>query len=254
MNIFETIENWALHAFADGELEGEERKAMEKLLSENEEARKALAAINYQKAELRKAFGSIIDDPLPRFLAAAAQGGSHRFLPLAAGAASLALVLIGSAGGWYAAHQSETLQAASLEQMALTAHEVFSVEVKHPFEVAAAEQIHLQKWLSKRVGVDFKIPDLNSEGFVLLGGRLLAGDNSPAGQLMYETTNKQRLTVFISFNGAGKDEALRLEEHGNLITCYWRDGKLAMAVTSEMTKDDMMKIAKSIYDQMEKKS
>jgi anti-sigma factor RsiW len=254
MNMFETVENWALHAFADGELEGDERAAMERLLADNEEARKALSSINHQKSELRKAYSDVLDEPVPLSLLATAQGyGGRSILPYAAMAASVALMLIGSVGGWYAAQQSESLQAASLERRALIAHEVFSVEVKHPFEVAAAEQEHLQKWLSKRLGAEFKIPDLDSEGFSLLGGRLLAGENSPAGQLMYEAADKQRLTVFVSTNDDGKDEALRLEEHGKLVTCYWRDGKLAVAVTGEMAKDEMMVVAKNIYDQMDKK-
>ncbi len=252
---YETVENWALHAFADGELEGDERKTMERLLVENEEARKALAAITYQKAELRKAYGNTIDEAVPLSLLASAQRRSSRgILPYAAMVASVSLVLLGGFGGWYAAHQSGSLQAADLARRALIAHEVFSVEVKHPFEVAANEQDHLQKWLSKRVGAEFKIPDLNTDGFALLGGRLLAGENSPAGQLMYEAEDKQRLTVFIRANDDGKDEALRLEENGQFITCYWRDGKLAMAVTGEMARDDMMALAKNIYDQMDKKS
>ena len=45
MMMFETVENWALHAFADGELEGDDKKAVEKLLVENDEARKALATL-----------------------------------------------------------------------------------------------------------------------------------------------------------------------------------------------------------------
>lgn len=255
--MFETVENWALHAFADNELEDQERKVMENLLAENEEARKALSAINYQKVELRKAYDSALDELVPMSLLATVQGRSGRgYVPYAAMAASVALVLLGSLGGWYAAQNSESIQAASLERRALIAHEVFSVEINHPYEVAAAEQDHLQKWLSKRVGTELKIPDLNSEGFSLLGGRLLAGENSPAGQLMYETEDKQRLTIFISTNEDGKDEALRLEEHGKLITCYWRDGKLAIALTGEMAKDDMMALAKTVYDQMgtEKKS
>jgi anti-sigma factor RsiW len=254
MNMFETVENWALHAFADGELEGDERAAMERLLVDNEEARKALSSINHQKSELRKAYNDVLDEPVPLSLLATAQGhGGRSILPYAAMAASVALVLVGGMAGWYAAQQSESLQAASLERRALIAHEIFAVEVKHPFEVAAAEQEHLQKWLSKRVGADVKIPDLDAEGFSLLGGRLLAGENSPAGQLMYETADKQRLTVFISVNEDGKDEALRLEQHGKLVTCYWRDGKLAVAVTGEMAKDEMMVTAKNVYDQMDGK-
>ena len=92
---FETIENWALHAFADGELEGDERKAMERLLVENEEARSALTAINYQKSELRGAFGAVVDEPVPLSLLAAVQGhGEPRWWPYSAMAASVVLLLV----------------------------------------------------------------------------------------------------------------------------------------------------------------
>jgi anti-sigma factor RsiW len=251
MKMFEVVENWALHAFADGELQGEERQAIERLLAENEEARKALSDINYQKSELRKAYGATVDEPVPATLLDAAQ--SHHPRGYLRVVASLALLLIGGSGGWYLAQHSESVQAASLEQRALIAHEVFSVEVKHPVEVAASERVHLQAWLSKRVGTPITIPTLDFDGFEFLGGRMLVGENSPAGQLMYEASDKQRLTVFISSNDDGKDEALRIEAHGKLVTCYWRDGKLAVAVTSEMGKDDMMTLAKNVYDQMEQK-
>jgi anti-sigma factor RsiW len=252
---FETVENWALHAFADGELEGDERKAMERLLSENEEARKALAAINYQKSELRIAYGPVLGEPLPLSLIATVQGrGGRSILPYAAMAASVALVLIGGAGGWYSSQHSESVQTADLAHRALIAHEIYSVEVRHPVEVAAAEQDHLQAWLSKRVGTAIKIPNLDTEGFTLLGGRLVTAGDSPAGQLMYETADKQRLTIFIAANTDSKDSALRLVENGKLITCYWRDNKLALAVTGDLAKEDMMVLAKNIYEQMDVKS
>jgi anti-sigma factor RsiW len=252
--MYNTVENWALHAFADDELEGEERLSMERLLAENEEARKALTAINFQKSELRKAYGGVLDEPVPLSLIATAQGGHGRsFWPYAAMAASIALVMIGGAGGWYSAQNNESLQTVGFAQRAFVAHEIYTVEVRHPVEVAAVDQEQLQGWLSKRVSPDIKIPDLDSEGFTFLGGRLLAGENSPAGQLMYETADKQRLTIFMATNPGEQEAALRLIEHGNLITCYWRDGKLAMAVTGDMAKDEMMALAKNIYDQMDTK-
>ncbi len=252
---FETVENWALHAFADGELEGEERSAMERLLVENDEARKALVAINYQKSELRRAFGGVVDEAVPLSLIATAQGrGGRGFLPYAAMAASVVLVVMGAAGGWYSAQHSESVQTAELAHRALVAHEVYSVDVRHPVEVAAAEQDHLQAWLSKRVGTAIKIPNLDAEGFSLLGGRLVTAGDNPAGQLMYETADKQRLTIFIASNTENKDSALRLVENGKLITCYWSDKKLAMAVTGDMAKDEMMVLAKNIYEQMDIKS
>ncbi len=252
---FETIENWALHAFADGELEGEERLAMEKLLAENDEARKALAAINYQKSELRKAFGDVVDEPVPQALLGTAQKFStRRRWPYAAMAASVALLVLGGTAGWFSALQSVTAQNVNLANRATVAHFAYAAEKRHMVEVPASDKEHLQAWLSKRVGTDFVIPDLVAAGFPLLGGRLLADENSPAGQLMYEAADKRRLTIFVAANPSGKDEPEQWTWKDKLVTCFWREGKLALAVTGEMSDEEMTGLAKSIYDQMEKKS
>jgi anti-sigma factor RsiW len=254
MIMMETVENWALHAFADGELDGDEKKTVEKLLAENEEARKALTHINHQKSELRRTYDGVLDEPIPAALLAATKRSTpRRILPYLVAASAAMLFFTGGSLGWYAAQNSESLQSADLAHRAYVAHETYAVEVRHPVEVAASEQDHLQAWLSKRVGMEMKIPDLSAEGYNLLGGRLVAENDAPAGQLMYETADKQRLTVFLSNNVSGKEEALRLVQNGNLITCYWRDGKLAMAVTGDMPRDAMMALAKDIYEQMDAK-
>ena len=252
---FETVENWALHAFADGELEGEERLAMEKLLVENEEARKALAAINYQKSELRKSFGAVVDEPVPQALLSTAQKFSiRRRWPYAAMAASIALLVLGGTAGWFSALQSVSAQNISLANRATVAHFVYAAEQRHMVEVPASDQDHLQKWLSKRIGTEFQIPNLAAAGFPFLGGRLLAADNSPAGQLMYEAADKRRLTIFVAGNPSGKDEPVQWTWKDKLVTCFWREGKLALAVTGEMSDEEMTALAKSIYDQMDEKS
>ena len=48
----DTVENWALHAFADGELEGEEKRKVEVFLRDNPDARHVLTDIAAQKAAL----------------------------------------------------------------------------------------------------------------------------------------------------------------------------------------------------------
>ena len=252
MIMLETIENWALHAFADGELDVEDSKAIERLLAENAEARKALATINYQKTELHKAYDDVLNEVVPAHLMAAAQARSpRRMVPYLAMAASVAFLLIGGALGWFAAHTGNAVQIADLASRALVAHETYSVEVRHPVEVAASEQDHLQAWLSKRVGSEFKIPDLQKDGYTLLGGRLLAENDAPAGQLMYETADKQRMTIYFSANEAGNVTGMKLEQKDKLITCYWRDAKLALAVTADMPREAMVVLGSSIFAQIE---
>jgi anti-sigma factor RsiW len=257
MTMFETVENWALHAFADGELEGEDKNAVEKLLLENEEARKALSAINYQRSELHKAFDDTLAEPIPASLLAAAHGRpSMRVLPYLVAACAVGLFLIGGSVGWFAGQNnlnSAQILTASLAQRALTAHANYSAEPRHAVEVSASDKDHLQAWLSKRVGSDFKIPDLQSNGYTLLGGRLLAESNAPAGQLMYENADKQRMTIFFSANTDGQLTDLKLEQKDKLVTCFWRDAKLAMAITADISNDQMKVLGSSIFTQVEGK-
>ena len=253
--MFETVSNWALQAFADGELQGQEKREVEELLQSDEAARRLVARLAQQKQALHGAFDGTLQEPVPaRLLAAAKQLPVQKRGSYWIAASMAGFLVLGSALGYFIADHVAKFQAVDLPQIAYLAHQTFANEVKHPVEVAASEQTHLQNWLSKRVGQPIKIPDLTAQGYSLLGGRLLAESEGPAGQLMYETADKQRLTVFITENLGGVETALRLEQHGNLITCYWRDGKLAMAVTADLPRADMTNLAKNIYDAMEAKS
>ncbi len=252
--MFETIENWALHAFVDGELEGDEKRSVEALLARDEQARKAVAAYAQQKQGLHRAYDSILEEPVPARLVATARG---RILPrlrwALSAAAGLALLGLGSILGLGVASHFAEVQQASLASRAAVAYQTFAPEVRHPVEVAASDQDHLKAWLSKRIGAEIKIPDLQSAGYTLLGGRLLAEDDHPAGQLMYEDSNKKRLTIYLAANAGAKQQALALADSPGVVTCYWRDEALAMAISADMPHEAMMELAKNIYDQMDQK-
>ena len=252
--MFDTIENWALHAFVDGELEGEEKKAIEALLARDEAARKAVAAFTHQKHELHRAYSAILDEPIPAKIVATARGHALPRLRWAMSlVAGLALVGLGSVLGLGISQHFNEVQQADLANRSLVAYQTFAPEVRHPVEVAANDQDHLKTWLSKRIGADIKIPDLQDQGYTLLGGRLLAEEGHPAGQLMYEDANKKRLTIYLEQNVGAKAQSLALADSPDLVTCYWRDGALAMAISADMPRDAMMTLAKNIYEQMDDK-
>src|SRR6185369_9972852 len=89
--------------------------------------------------------------------------------------------------------------AAAIPEQAATAHAVFAPEVRHPVEVRADED-HLLRWLSNRMGRPVKAPSLETAGWRLMGGRLLpvAGDASGhvACQFMFENASGLRLTLY----------------------------------------------------------
>jgi anti-sigma factor RsiW len=247
------LENWAINAYADGELDPLERSNVERLLESDADARRVLDGIQRQTQALKAAYDSALTEPLPHTLRATVSGRTERRIgPYSAIAASLAMLVLGTAGGWYTAYETGSTLVADTGRRAINAHEVFAVEVKHPVEVGANESDHIEKWLTKRIGVNVRIPDLASAGYTFIGGRLLAAEDRPAGQLMYEDSNKKRLTVFVQSNPGGEDdETIRVREKGAVISCYWAEHKLAMALTGDLPRDDMMKLAQEVYEQME---
>lgn len=249
----EHMDEWALHAYADGELSAEQRAEVEALMARDPEAARKVADWKRQRDLLKTAFDGVLDEPVPQQLAAALRDRAARppLSPWLAMAAAVLLMLFGGLGGWFLKGETAPAMVADLGQQALAAHTVYAVEVRHPVEVPGADKDHLQAWLTKRVGTAFKVPDLTEQGYALLGGRLLSGDQGPAAMLMYEDQTGQRVSVVLASPGTDMDTALKLQEQGKLIACTWQDGKLAVAVAGEMARDPMMALAKAVYDKLE---
>jgi anti-sigma factor RsiW len=249
----ELMNDWALHAYVDGELSAEQRADVEALIARDPEAARKVADWKRQRALLKTAFDGVLDEPVPRPLAAALRerAAPSRVSPWLAMAAAVLLLLFGGLAGWFLKGETSPTTMADLGQQALQAHTVFAVEVRHPVEVPGTDKAHLQAWLTKRVGTAFHVPDLTEQGYTLLGGRLLSGDEGPAAMLMYEDQKGQRLSVLLASPGTDLETGLKVQESGNLIACTWQDGKLAVAVAGEMARDPMMVLAKAVYEKLE---
>ena len=246
------IDDWALHAYVDNEVSDEQRAEIEQQLRADPEMAQKVEAWRRQRDLMKQAYDGVLAEALPSSLAATLRtGGGLAARPYLAMAAAIALLLIGGIGGWSFALQTGAREVADIARDALSAHEVYAAEVRHPVEVKADEKAHLQAWLSKRVGTPFIVPDLTSEGYTLLGGRLVASGERPAALLMYEDAKANRISILLTSRDDDSETALHVEQRGGLIACYWRDGKLAFAVAGQMARDPMMKLAAAIYERVE---
>ena len=141
---------------------------------------------------------------------------------------------------------------APLPVRAARAHLVYVPEVRHPVEVDAKQQDHLVKWLSKRLDVALTVPVLASEGFELLGGRLLPGPEGPVAQFMYQDASGKRLTLYVSRSRKGDNlTAFRFAREGNVSVFYWIDRDCGYALSGEVDKPTLAKLASSVYRQIE---
>jgi anti-sigma factor RsiW len=173
---------------------------------------------------------------------------------MAAAAAAALLLIVGGAGsGWWLRDRSAAPVAAgpSFVADALSAHQVYAVEVRHPVEVDAGQADHLVTWLSRRLGFQVTAPDLTGQGFELVGGRLLPASTGPAAQLMYQDASGRRLTLYCRSSVDPAETAFRYARDGQLSALYWRDHGAAWALLGELPRDELLRVAHRVYQALQ---
>jgi len=121
-----------------------------------------------QNAALHRCFDTVMTEPIP----ARMYMKRPAWIDYARAALLLGVgVALGLAMPWLRPEPPVvSLTPTPLPIRAARAHLVYSPEVRHPVEVDAKDKDHLVKWLSKRLGLQLKVPVLADQGFELLGG------------------------------------------------------------------------------------
>lgn len=246
------ISEQELHAYADGRLDAGRRAEVEAWLHEHPQLRQAVAEWRLQGEALHRAFDPVLDEPVPARLTETVRA-SRRMPPLRL-AAAVAWLAVGGVVGYAVRNYlpvAATPSSASLPRQAALAHAVFSPEVRHPVEVGAAEETHLVAWLSKRLGAELKPPRLSAQGFELVGGRLLPGEAGPVAQFMYQDARGQRLTLYVQRDAQdSRETAFRYARENGIGVFYWLDGRFGYALSGEMDKPNLLRIATAVYQQL----
>lgn len=234
-----------LQAYVDGALDGDSRARIAAWLADHPEDAARIAAYGAQIAALHDAYDPILGEPAPAALRAAVHRQPTRWRRIAA---SIALVLIGGAAGW---SLNEYWPAATnVAQKAIGAHAMFVAEKRHAVEVQASEEIHLVRWLSKRLGQPVKAPDLIAQGYRLVGGRLLPDNGRPAAQFMYENAAGVRLTVYVRRNAGGPETEFRFTADRGVSAFYWVDADLAYVLAGPIDRPGLLEVAKIVHREL----
>ncbi len=236
-------------------------------MTSSPESREAADAL--LDARLRGLHREVLEQPVPPVLLEAAQRAQamqqraaqgRQWLGMAAG------VLLAFGLGWLShavlpgVGGSGALARGGVEhefvRQASFAYAVYQPEKRHPVEVLASEQEHLVQWLSKRLGRPLKIPDLEPQGFALVGGRLLPGDSGARAQFMFQNTGGQRITLYLgALEQAVGPAALqatqfRFEADGPVPSFYWAEQGFGYALSGPVDRPTLMALARSVYGQL----
>lgn len=257
-----------LQAWVDGRLTTDERARVEVWLAEHPKDVERLTQYRRLNDALRGGYQGVLAEPVPDHLRALAQQPprARRYAAVLAWCA-LGVVIGAALGGvagwqsreWYAGKNgqraaSSSSSPSSFARHAALAHAVYTPEVRHPVEVGADQEAHLVAWLSKRLGSQLRVPHLGEQGYTLVGGRLLPGqpeDRSPGAQFMYQDSKGQRLTLYVRVDAtATRETAFRFAQEKTVGVFYWVDQKLAYALSGEIEKGELLRVANAVYKQL----
>ena len=248
-----------LHAHLDGELEAERCAAVEAVLVRHPELAARARSYRRHTVLVRRAYGPLLERPVPPEMVAATTASPAQpqigWRHVAAAAAASVLLLAGGVGtGWWLRDRAAPIarQEPAFVADAFSAHQVYAVEVRHPVEVGADQTDHLAAWLSRRLGFPLSIPNLAGQGFELIGGRLLPSAIGPAAQLMYQDASGRRLTCYIRASADPEETAFRFARDGRLLAFYWRDRGEAWALLGEIPRDELLRLAHTVYRTLER--
>lgn len=246
-----------LHALGDGRLDPARAAEIERALEARPEDGRLVNDYRRIDQGLHALYDGVLDEKIPDRLLGRPRAPWHRrpWARIAGGAVAAMLVLaLGGVGGWFArdAMQAQRQEQAAMLRPAMLAHRIYVAEMRHPVEVRAEEE-HLVRWLSARLKIPLKTPKLDQQGFRLMGGRLLPTDRGNAAQFMYEDDKGRRLTLYIRSDLLGNREtAFRYgQDDAGLGTFYWIDGPKGYAISAQMSREELMAIAKKIYEAFE---
>lgn len=257
------IDGHDLCAYVDGELDAERLGEVERWLAQNPDDAAKVHAYRVQKSELHDLFDAELSAPLPAGVVEALDVGARRrgpspWMQIAAG---LVIFVFGGLAGWGIIGLGGGLGGglgteagaadASFVRRAINAHAVFTHDPTRPVEITAAENTQLVNWLSGRLKHKLRTPDLAGAGFKLLGGRLLADQNMPAAQFMYEGQGGKRVTLYVRPVPDRGDTAFRFVAEQGMVAFYWIDGTLSYALIGEMPRGDLLDLAQMVFRDIE---
>ena len=238
------IREEALHAYVDDQLDPAERDDVHRWLAANPADAERVAAYQQQRRLLQEAFEPVLQEQVPPALMSRARA-TPRWRRVAA---VFAWIALGAALGWGIRDQQEVVPVSSeaeLVQRARMAHVIYSAETRRAVEIAASQEQDMIRWLSKRMNAAVRVPNLTEFGFEAMGGRLLPGKDGPACQLMYQSADGKRLTIYLSRDAVGA-RPVHYSDKDRVHVIFWSDGTLAFAVSGELDRDDLVRIAAAV--------
>jgi anti-sigma factor RsiW len=248
-----------LHGYVDDALDFSRRAEVENYLALHPDVGARVRRYEEQQRTLRAALAPFAEEPIPpelnlAQLIEARRRSSHLDGWRAAAAAAL-LLAFGGAGGWSLneIEHRPAIGVAALAQEAAYNYQVYGPDRIHPVEFKAADSANFTQWVSQRLGGTVKIPDLTASGYRLMGSRLIATPQGPAGLFMYDNGHNgpgTRLVVLVKAMKIEKNMPMSLYARGTLNGFAWSDHGMGYSLVGATSSELLHPLANEVRRQM----
>ncbi|MFD1303762.1 anti-sigma factor family protein [Methylobacterium marchantiae] len=190
-----------LQGLVDERLDTARRNEVEAYLDAHPGAWARVERMIALREDMRAAFAPIAAEPVPARLnlTRIAEARRRPARPVWQAMAAGLLLLVGGAGGWGLREVVSSVPTGieALAQSASMNYAVYAPDHTRPVELAAADRGELAGWFSARMKRPVAVPDLSGSGYRLMGGRLVATPQGPAGLLMYDDGHGARFVMLM---------------------------------------------------------
>src|SRR6201993_2861382 len=131
----------------------------------------------------------------------------------------------------------------------LIASHVRSLMADHLTDVASSDQHTVKPWLDTKLDFAAPVPDLSSQGFPLIGGRLDYLDNHSAAALVYQR-RKHFINLFIWPTTSKDSKEQRMVERDGYHLVHWADGDFTYWAVSDVSVGDLQNFRQSFEQQV----
>jgi anti-sigma factor RsiW len=210
-----------------------------------------------EDAEALRSLGrDILAEPVPERLGAALRTRAARdrrlghrrvHVPhLQNAAAALFIFMVGAAAGW-SVHTYLLRPPDPFQTQAEFAFSFFDTQRDYPIEFGPDRDQDFKGWIEKIFKHAVGMPDLASNGFKYVGGRILPGASSQTGIYMFEGSDGARMAIFFWPAGQVSNSNIALRQLDKLTAAIWQAGGFGFALVGDKSIADFQPLSESIF-------
>lgn len=237
-----------MHGYLDGELDPSVSLQYEQHLGACPVCSKALAERQAIQAQMKAAplYFKAPDTLRERVRSSSRKQHGGRFLhiPLRWVAAAACVAFFIGLGFLLAQFTFKSSVHERLTQEVASAH-IRSLQAKHVVDVPSSDRHEVKPWFNGKLDFSPPVPDLEKEGFPLVGGRLDYLDGKPVAALVYRR-REHLINLFVWPNSGSDPTEIRQETRQGYHLIYWSKAGMNHWVVSDLDPAELNELVQRL--------